>query len=181
MNINPKRNLFSFSTLILFLVLTVLTMSACDEYDINASEDLSSYPESVQDGTVSAEYYERIVKFYERSDQHKNNLNDILLLLKDRAEIIKEENFNKVYTGSLKSYGYFLDECLEAIPITSADKEIDEVFRSMINSYQGSVSTLQLFELAYDEKFLSLSTESLADAEELLRELNEKVSELDIK
>lgn len=179
-NKTQKRNLLSFISII-FLALTTLTMSACNESSVNASGGLSGYPESVQYGIVSVEYYESLQEFYEHSDGHRNRLNSIFQLLIERMEIIEEENFSMTYDGVLKGYGYFLDRSLEASPETDVDKEIDEIYREMVDYYRDGINALKLFPISYTKDYLILATEKITEAEKLLVEFDSITGELDIQ
>lgn len=100
------------------LITTTLILGACADSGASANIDLNSYPESVQNGTVSEEFFTYIRDFAEKS--HSYSI-DISSMLNDRESI--EE-----MTLLLEAFDVILED-FERVshPTTETDKEINSV------------------------------------------------------
>lgn len=101
-------------TLILSLA---LLLGACGS-GVASNVDLSSYPETVQDGTVSVEYYKQVNNFYSESITYLDEITSIENSDENLSELLSE------YNKALSSY--------TTKPKTKADEEVDFQLRKVI-------------------------------------------------
>ncbi|MCM3709181.1 hypothetical protein [Sporosarcina luteola] len=109
-------------TLITLLAVTSL-ISACGVEKTNAeSKDISNYPEGVQNGTVSIEYYDELISFLELEAQHQLMLEGMMDILDENPKLIYSTEKVDEIRKSISSYNDFLIN-FNPVGTTEAEKE----------------------------------------------------------
>lgn len=167
----------SVKNIFIVLLLSLIAMlGACSEEEGLITEDLSDYPSSVQDGTVSKEYYEQVVSFAKFDNVYfelrKKMLGDIV----SDPSLLNKSDIMATFDSGLSDYDEFLND-LELNPTTDADKEMNEIVldiklkqltaNKLISSFLKS-KDMQLFLGASKE--INLTTEQTEKLNSLMKE-----------
>lgn len=119
--------MFKFLLNSLYIIVTVIILSGCN-LNSESNIDLSGYPESVQNGTVSVEFYDEMLKFISLFDNiydgfeaiyeseleypninHENSFLDaVQSLQKESSSILSDLNLNSK-TGADKEWNKRVD------------------------------------------------------------------------
>lgn len=94
----------------------ILTLTACDEY----SADLSDYPQAVQDGEMSAEFYDSAEEFYEKATE----------FTRESSEQLSSKNYDELKI-TLLEFNSYLDS-INMHPETSMEEELSKIFDDYI-------------------------------------------------
>jgi hypothetical protein len=125
-----------WSSLLLIILLSSITLlGACGSGGAKANQaDLSTYPESVQDGTVSVEYYEQLTNYIRKSNEYTQTTTDILAMgTKYGMQVTGNNEYQETFKEVLHSH-YELIQNLKVKPSTKADKEIDNILSPIVNN-----------------------------------------------
>lgn len=178
MNISKKKNILHLFLLALSIC-SLLFLGACNGI---SAEDMENYPESVQDGTVSVEYYKQINSFYEENYTISQSMMKILetqiSLVELRGEmstIGNEYDVMKTIEEMVERLGKYSTK-----PKTEADKAIDFQFEKAIYILE-EVSEFEL-KVMSGEEFNMLEAKTLHSLmNSLLRDFDDVVENYGIK
>jgi len=114
------------------LIVSVTTLSGCTEGETFADEAV--YPESVQDGTVSVEYYNQLQKYHSLNIEYLKVATQMLNIGLEHKSLSKDdEEYKRMFRETLQNY----DEMLLGVnisPKTDADREIEEALNIVISN-----------------------------------------------
>lgn len=129
-----------------FLLVTLLSLSlltsACGN-GVASGTDLSSYPESVQDGIVSVEYYNYAKNFHINVLTPVNSMIDMINLQGENTEVALDKEYRTHFSSALNILDNTLSEFDDTPKLkTEADKEIDFQLQKIIH-FQQELNELQ--------------------------------------
>lgn len=138
---------------ILFLLFGTIALSACNES--KTKEDLSSYPESVQNGTVSNTFYDQYISFKDMNNEFSKKASESLADYSTKTE--------SKFVEVIKGHDKYLEDIIFS-PTTEADTEIYEVLKAVIDGQKFLNTTLFLYTSFDDEHIVDAFGETLEDA-----------------
>lgn len=120
------------SILTSLLLMSALMLGACGEENINAEEiDLRGYPEAVQNGDISVEYYKEILRFYDEYIGYLETLNELLETPKEFPHAIQDDKYVKLAEDTVNSYNNSLLS-FTTKPKTNTEESINEHLENVI-------------------------------------------------
>lgn len=133
------------------LLLLLLILGACNDGKGSAEEnDLSGYPETVQNGDVSVEFYEEYKDFITKNEEYSKVANTLL------TEEVK-------FVALMKEYNDYLKE-LEFYTSTEADDEIHNHLKKVIEGQKLINANLLLLTSSNDSISIETFSESVNEA-----------------
>lgn len=114
---------------VLMLMSSLIILSACSESE--AEVDLSNYPESVQNGEISAKFYDDLTSFIDNYDSVYYGMTKI----SEAEETFPDIILKKEYVDSVNTMIKAFEENVEPIklkPKTEKDKELNQIAKNII-------------------------------------------------
>lgn len=139
--------------IIVFMMLSIL-LAACNESKTNALE-LTGYPSSVQDGTVSSIFYDEYRDFTKSNDNFSSEATSALSNVTSQTE--------QRFVDIMNRHDEYLAD-VTFTPTTVADTEIFDALKQYIEGQKYINTTLFLYVSTNDKELSSTFEEVLEDA-----------------
>ncbi|PID24099.1 hypothetical protein [Sporosarcina sp. P7] len=137
----PLKNI---GTLIMLLIFGLL-LSACGESTIKAeSKNILSYPEGVQNGSVTDKYYEELQFYYKLDTQHQKIIVDLIEGLDKNPKLLYSNEKVDEMTKAISDYNNFLIE-FNPISTTEAENEFSALLTDITKSQLSINSSLEKY------------------------------------
>lgn len=118
----------NFFYLILFGLL--LLLSGCGEEHVNASED-SPFPEGVENGTVSRDFYAEMISFLEKHDDLESERGEYIIEANPSYDSSSNFEFRKSLIAHIEEYDANLDS-LTLDAKTDEEKELSSLLDQIV-------------------------------------------------
>lgn len=168
-------------TLITLLCFAVL-LSACSSSNAE-SKNIKDYPVGVQDGTVSAKFYDELEDFSTLNNLHQIEINEMFKDVEENSKLLYSSDFGQQLTKKLSKYNDFLIES-NFVGNTDAEKELSLLLADVtehqltinfsLENYITSKSIFQLIPLAVKMDTMETKSEKFDKAMERYNILEEQ-------
>lgn len=116
--------------LYLIVFFTLLLLSGCGEEQANASED-SPFPEGVENGTVSKDFYAEMISFLEKHDDLESERGEFIIEANPSYDSNSDLEFRKSLIAHIEEYDANLDS-LTLDAKTDEEKELSSLLDQII-------------------------------------------------
>ncbi|MEK4485654.1 hypothetical protein MHH81_08620 [Psychrobacillus sp. FSL H8-0484] len=120
-------------------------LCACGNSITNAeSKSIEDYPVGVQDGTVSAEFYDRLKNYSTSDNQYQDEIGEMLNSIDENPKLIYSSEFVQKFSEDISKYNDFLIES-NFIGTTDAEKEFSLILADITENQLAINTSLEKY------------------------------------